>query len=851
MSWQDFASLDALEACKNLGSVCENGLSAQEARRRLLAQGKNRVSSAHLSAGQIFWRQLKSPFIYLLLFASLLSFVLQNFAEGFMIILFIFINTALGFFQEYRSEKTAQMLSRLITWRSKVIRGGKEQSVLTEELVAGDIILLETGDKVGADARLIYTQNFSVDESALTGESVAVFKESERCHVGDGGLEAALNMVFAGTAVVGGKATAIITATGLKTEFGQIAGLVAKTKRVSSFEVGINKFSNFILKLTLVTLAFVILLNFIIKGSSLNWLELIIFAIALAIGVIPEALPLVMTFSFSKGAAKLAKKKVVVKRLSAVEDLGNIEILCSDKTGTLTENRLQVAERFASESGKEEEVLLFSLLASAAAADSGDPFDESIRLAAGKSGRQWRENYQVLFDSPFDPRYLRNNVLAEKDGKVIFLVRGALEVIAPMCSQGEIEAAQAWAKEQGRRGRRVLAIASKPIDNLDFDDFCARFREEEQSLSLRGLISFVDPVKASTISAVGKAKELGVGIKVITGDSLDVAAAVGFEVGLCQSPEEAISAADFNKLDEVGKEEALRRYHIFARVAPEQKHDIIKRLQAQYSVGYLGDGINDAPALKAAGVSLAVDNASDIAREAADIILLENDLNIIIEGIREGRAIFANSIKYIKATLASNFGNFYAVAIASLLIDYLPMLPLQILLLNLVSDFPMIAIAGDNVDDEELLTPRRYEVRDIIIAALALGVISTIFDFVFFALFSRISPQVLQTNWFIASTLTELLFIFSIRSRLSIFKARRPSAILAYLTVPAALLAIIIPYTRFGQDFFAFTPPAPQHLLWILGIALLYLVSTEIFKLLYYRQKNLRLGPSSRLSADI
>jgi len=580
-------------------------------------------------------------------------------------------------------------------------------------------------------------------------------------------------------------------------------------------------------------------------------LELIIFAIALAIGVIPEALPLVMTFSFSKGAAKLAKKKVVVKRLSAVEDLGNIEILCSDKTGTLTENHLKVAARFASDKDKEEEVLLLSLLAASTATDSHDPFDNSIRLAAGKSGRQWKENYKVLFDSPFDPRYLRNNVLAERDGQVIFLVRGAFEVIAPMCNQGDLAGAEVWSKEQGRLGRRVLAIATKSIKNLNFDNFCARFREEEAELKLQGLISFADPVKASTISAVAKAKDLGVSIKIITGDSLEVAAAVGLEVGLCQSLAEAISASDFSKLDEKEKSEALQRYHVFARVSPEQKHEIIKRLQANHSVGYLGDGINDAPALKAAGVSLAVDNASDIAREAADIILLENDLNIIIDGVREGRAIFANSIKYIKATLASNFGNFYAVAVASLLVDYLPMLPLQILLLNLVSDFPMIAIAGDNVDDEELLSPRHYEVRDIIIAALSLGVISTIFDFIFFALFSRISPAVLQTNWFIASTITELLFIFSIRSRLFFLSAKRPSAILVYLTVPAALAAVIIPYTNFGQTFFSFVPPRPQHLLWILGIAFLYLLSTEIFKLLYYRNKNIKFSRPARLSSDL
>lgn len=835
MYWKKYAlaEIDAISA--EFDSDVEKGLTQEQAQERLESSGPNLMATNKVLAWHIFLRQLKSPFIYLLFFAVILSFLMQNWVEGLMILLFIFINTFLGFFQEFRSEKTAKLLSTLISWRSRVIRSGEEKVIPTEELVPGDLISLEPGDKISVDARVVEAQDFSVDESALSGESVAVNKNSEIIFSKElSGLHQAGNMVFSGTSVKSGKALAIVVATGNQTEFGKIAKLVSSTKKVSNFEVSIGRFSSFILKLTVATLVFVVLLNVLLKGASLDWPQLIIFAIALAIGVIPEALPLVMTLSFSKGAGVLAKKKVVVKRLSSVEDLGNIEILCSDKTGTLTENKMRVAETFSLEKDKEDQVLLFNYLASTSAVEKNDSFDEAIRETISKELVAVADNYELLFDSPFDPRYQRNNVLVSKDNKPYFVVRGAFETIEPMCQLTNNKEAMLWAQAQGKLGRRVLAVAIKNIVDLDLDSFETSFRREEDQLELLGLVSFSDPIKESTYSAVEKAKKWGVGIKIITGDSADVAGAVAYELALCQNIDEVLTAQDYERLSDKEKDEALVKYNVFARVSPEQKHEMIKRYQEKFSVGYLGDGINDAPALKAASVSLAVDNASDIARETADIILLENDLNTIIEGIHEGRVIFTNSIKYIKATLASNFGNFYAVSIAFLFIDYLPMLPLQILLLNLLTDFPMISLSGDSVEDDELVKPKAYDVKDIIIASLSFGVISAIFHFILFSIFSRISPAVLQTNWFVASTLNELVFIYSIRSRHFFLSAKRPTPVLAYLTIPAALVAIILPYTSLGQTLFEFARPEPKYLLWILGITSLYLIATEAFKLLYY-----------------
>lgn len=815
----------------------DKGLSLEEAVKRLNENGKNTLPQNNAKWWELFLKQFKSAFIYLLLFAAILSFILKQNIEGWMIILFIIINTVLGFFQEYRSENTVKLLKKYIKIKVRVIRGEEKNIIDSEDLVVGDIVILETGDKIGADLRIIEAYDLCIDESVLTGESIPVLKQGEAVLDKDVNHFSASNICFSGTSVVKGKATAIVVAVAKDTFLGGVAKMTSQVKKVSDFEKGISKFSSFILKLVLITLIFIFIFNGFFKEGS-NILELTIFSIALAISVIPEALPLVMTFSFSKGAINLAKKNVIIKRLSSVEDLGNIDILCSDKTGTLTENKLTVLD-FYDSLAPVKTTLLYANLAAAHLIEKHEPFDIALFEKMDKEDQKKFNSFEFIIDTPFNPERQRNNTLVKNKGLEL-IVRGAPEALFPLCKnidKNKKNDCSKWISEQGFLGRRVLGVARKKIQGVDLDDLKNSLVEAEEDLEFLGMIAFADPVKESTKQAVIDAREVGVDLKIITGDSAEVAGAVAYQIGLIDDPKKVFLAKDLANLSEEEKMKVVEEYHVFARVLPEQKFEIIEALQKKYSVGYLGDGINDAPALKVAGVSLVVQNASDIARETADIVLLQSDLGVIIDGIKEGRKIFANSNKYIKATLASNFGNFYAVAIASLLIDFLPMLPLQILLLNLLSDFPMIAIATDNVDKEELQSPKRYQVKNIIIITMILGLLSSIFDFTFFAMFYKISPEVLQTNWFIASILTELIFLFSIRTKKPMFRASRPSNTIFALTSLAVVAAFTIPFTSWGQKIFKFTAPSLNHIMIILGVSVVYLFCSELLKLYYYKNK--------------
>lgn len=826
MDFSDFTKLSVREALLKL-EASPSGLTTSEANSRLNKYGPNQIASGSTTWTKILIRQLKSPFFYLLFAAVAITFLLGEKIDSVLILVFISINVGLGFLQEYRSEQAIKLLQKFIVRKIKIIRDNNEKLILATDLVSGDIILLEPGNIVPADIRIIESDAITADEEVLTGEPVHVQKLGTPLSGTVTELYEAQNILFSGTTIISGKGKGVVFATGGKTQFGNIAKLTTETVRVSTFEKDLTKFSTYILRLVVLTILAIMIINIFLKKGHETFSELALFSVALAVSVIPEALPVVTTFSLSQGSLKLARKKVVVKRLSSIEDLGGVEVLCTDKTGTLTQNKLAVTDTYSSE---KEKLLLFSNMASEKS--RVDSFDKALWIAI--DNKDIFDEFDQIDLIPFDPFRKRTTSLVKKNKQYFLVSRGApeeiLEISSNISSKYKKEL-ESWVTQRGLAGQRILAVAYKPVRYSKLKSL----QNSERKMHFLGLIAFSDPIKPTTHEAVNLAKSLDVKIKIITGDSVEVASALAYEAGIDDKLTLGITGKQFENLSTEAQHEVVEKFNVFARVTPEQKYKIIKLLQEHHEVGFLGEGINDAPALKIANVSLVVESASDIARETADIILLQKDLKVIIDGIKEGRKVYANNTKYITATLSSNFGNFYAVGIASLLIDYLPMLPLQILLVNLLSDFPMISIAADTVDDSEIASPKRQTLRYITSKATLLGIVSTVFDFIFFAIFYRISPATLQTGWFITSIITELMFLFSIRSERFFLRTKRPAMILFVLTSVAFGLTLILPYTQIGKNLFEFTQLTQLQLIIILLIAFADFIFTETAKLIFVR----------------
>jgi len=856
MNFKEFSKKEKVEIFEILKSR-KTGLTEKEVEDFRKIYGLNEIRVKEIGVRDILIRQFKSAFFYLLFIAGLISFLVGEKTNSILIFIFAFINVILGFFQEYRAQRAIKLLKEYLPKEVEVLRDVEEKFIDKKFLVPGDIVLLDSGDIIPADLRIFETRNSLVDESILTGESQPIAKISEPLEKEAKEIFEAKNIVFSGTSVISGRVKGIVIATGKNTEFGKIAKLTAGVQRPSIYEKELTDFSKIIFKIVLFTILAVFLANLLVKKGE-NIFDFAIFCLALIVGIVPEALPVVVGTALSRGALRLARKKVVVKRLSSVEDLGNMEILCTDKTGTLTEGKLKIEEVISVD---KEKCLNFAFFASDVSLFSEkkklrNPFDIAISQKVEKDkfssppfatarvikDKNYFKNFKILSEIPFDPERLRNSVLVmNEENEKILILRGAPEKILEISSEiegFERKEIEKEIKEKGEEGKRILAIAYKKFDTVrnrisNEVERNENSKEDESDLKFLGYITFLDPLKKTAKTTLLLAKKLGVQIKILTGDAPEVAGKVANDVRLIDDPKKVILGKDLDSLSENEFDKKCEEYDVFARISPETKLKIIKSLQKKYEVGFLGEGINDAPSLKVANVAIAVKGAADVSKEASDILLLENDLRIVAEGIKEGRNIFANINKYIKCTLSSNFGNFYSVATMSLILPFLPMLPAQILLVNILSDLPLISVAGDSVDIEELKKPKMYRLNQMFPLIIFLAIISSIFDFMFLGIFYGKNESLIQTLWFTMSVLTEISLIFSIRTRRFFLTAKKPTRFLIFLSILTLILTLVLPFTNFGKNFFQFTSPLPSSLLTIFSLISAYLFANEIIKWIY------------------
>lgn len=814
------------------------GLSTDEALRRLRAQGSNVIAAREVTGCTILGRQFRSPLVLMLLAAVCVSVVLGEVIDGVTILFILGINIGLSFFQEYRSAHTLARLRSYVSATPTVRRGGVVAEVPAAMLVSGDVLLLSPGDILQADVRVTESQGLLVDESVLTGESAPQAKGADPVAPGAAEQDPLSSMIFSGTTVVSGAGEAVVVATGGATAFGAIAKRAAETEKVGAFEESVGRFSLFLAQFVGLALALVFAGNLLIEGKQAHIGELLLFSLALAISVVPEALPAVIAITFSRGASHLAKKKVVMKRLSAIEDLGHIEVLCTDKTGTITENKMRVAEVFGRDAASVASIAADSLATEPGGVQAMSSFDLAIRSFVQQAGAT---PATVLSRLPFDPLRRRETLVVQSVGVTRLISKGAPEDVlrlcttehgAPLNDERRVEILSAF-HDFGRRGMRVLALATAPLvwQGSLADD-------AETALSFVGLVAFEDPLKETAVHAIRLAEQLQVRVKILTGDSADVAGAVAVAVGIVKTSDAVVTGEQLASLSPEQFARAAADNDVFARVTPEQKYLLIEALEKRYAVGFLGEGINDAPALRVAQVGLVVQGASDVAKDAADALLLDRSLNVIVDGIREGRVIFANVAKYIRYTLSGNLGNMVSIAGLSVVLPYLPMLPAQLLLVNLLTDLPLISIVTDRVDREDVRAPHRFNIRELANFALLMGLVSTLFDFTFFGIFRHASPAVIQSAWFMESVLQELAVIFAMRTRLPFFRGVAPSRLLALLAIGAAALTIAIPFTTLGHTVFHFVSPSAKQLFLVLVIVAANFVAIEVVKSWYYRWRN-------------
>lgn len=827
-------------------NTSQSGLSSQEAEKRLERYGRNELAKRKRRTGVTeFLYHLRNPLILILLLAGLISGFSEIRAnqipvDATIIFSILILSIVLDVYQESKAENAAEILKEKVTTTATAFRDGTLKEVKLVEIVPGDLIRLSAGDMVPADARVITAKDLFINQSALTGESFPVEKTAESLKAQNLPTTEWSNCLFLGTSVVSGTATAVVIRTGNSTEFGKIAKKLAGRDIETDFERGLRRFGFLIMEVTILLVLFVFMVNALYKRDAV---ESLLFALALAVGLTPELLPMIISINLSKGALSMSKRGVIIKRLSSIQNFGSMDVLCTDKTGTLTENKISLVLHEDIEGKDNDKVLLYSFLNSYFETGLRSPLDDAILAHKEIDVSQ----HQKIDEVPFDFTRKRVSIVVEHERQRFFIAKGAPEEIFKVCTYSEyrdviVDFASELQKMAEQRyldlsaeGYRVLGVAYKKIKK----EKAVYSISDESDMVLLGFVAFLDPPKETSKESVELLKKSGIEFKILTGDNELVTKKT------CEQLDFKITGiATGSEVQQMGDDALARvveKSNVFARVTPAQKDRVINALRNNgHVVGFLGDGINDAPSLKTSDVGISVDNAVDVAKESADIILLHKDLTVLQQGVLEGRKTFGNTMKYIMMGTSSNFGNMFSVAGGSLFLPFLPMMPIQILLNNLLYDISELTIPTDDVDPEYVEKPKKWDVSFIKQFMIFMGPISSIFDFLtfFIMLFvfqATAQPGLFQTAWFIESLCTQTLVIFVIRTRRSPFYKSKPSRPLLISTLAVVGVALVLPLTFVGRRLFAFIEPPLAFFAILVVMIATYLTLVEIVKRWFYK----------------
>jgi Mg2+-importing ATPase len=830
-----FWSISIAELLGNFKSTA-TGLTTEDAKKRLIQYGTNRLKPQKRSdAFTLLIGQFKSPIILILLFATGLSLFLHNIIDASIIFTIVLISGLLGFWQEHGASDAVAKLLAIVQIKTAVLRDGGQQDIHIEDVVPGDIVVLSAGDIVPGDCLLLESKNLFVDEAMLTGETFPVEKDVAVL-AADTALSKRTNSVWMGTHIVSGSAKALVTLTGKNTEFGMVSERLKLKPPETEFERGIRRFGYFLGEVTIFLVVIIFAINVYLHRPVL---ESFLFSLALAVGLTPQLLPAIISINLAHGAKKMAQKKVIVKRLASIENFGSMNVICSDKTGTLTEGTVQVESALDVNGEANDKVFLFAYLNAFYQTGFTNPIDKAILDYRKIDLSDYRKQDEI----PYDFIRKRLTIAVVKGNSNFMVTKGALTNILEVCSSTETregtvvdlgsekEKIQKHFEEFSNNGFRTLGIAYK---NMPTDTPINK--SDEKEMIFLGFLTLFDPPKANIIDTIAKLKTLGVSLKIITGDNHLVAASISKKMGLADN--KIISGPELRQMSDAALLRSVGSVDVFAEIEPNQKERIIIAMRkAGNVVGYMGDGINDASALHAADVGISVDTAADVAKDAADIVLLEKDLAVLVEGVREGRTTFANTLKYVFMATSANFGNMFSMAGVSLFIPFLPLLPKQILLTNLMTDFPEMTIATDNVDEQMIDYPRRWDIKAIRKFMITFGLVSSFFDYMTFGLLLLVlhaNEGQFRTGWFLESVISASMIVLVIRSRKPFFRSK-PGKYLLIATLSIAVITLIFPFTPLGK-IFGFSPLTLSTYLLLMLIVVIYILAAEITKRIFYKK---------------